>query len=178
MWCTLIHVVSGPFFFDEAIITSNSFLGRKLWSYAAQQQSYSSTGWCIYSFCSHYLQLNMYFPGQWARRGGPIIWLPHSPDAFWLSSLGLQESSGVQPRSEHAGWTKHTDHCSNCRCYRMPGKWWAIGGMTTGLQMVLTVMCFTSENFSACLQKDCIYRWIQYCKHSPHAFFLIPQNTY
>jgi hypothetical protein len=49
--------------------------------------------------------LNVNFSGQWIGRGGPIAWLPNSPELTTLEffSLGLHESPGLQPKTEYTG---------------------------------------------------------------------------
>jgi hypothetical protein len=85
VWCALTHErVIGPFFFDENIITSNSFLDMlELCSSAAQQQqqSFLQLGGALVHF-AHTARgcLNVNFTGRWTERGGLIAWPPRSPD--------------------------------------------------------------------------------------------------
>jgi hypothetical protein len=91
----------------------------KLCSFTAQwqQQSYSPTGRCPCSFCSH-CPLN--FPGQWVGQGGPIVWPPCSPDLtpldffLWGCVKDQVYSWRVTTLNELKAWV----HCSSFRCYK------------------------------------------------------------
>jgi hypothetical protein len=91
-WCALTHErVIGPFFFDDDIIASNSFLDM-LENYALSQLSSNHNKNLILQMDAapiHFAHIghgcfDVNFPGRWMGRGEVIVWAPLSSDLMHL----------------------------------------------------------------------------------------------
>jgi hypothetical protein len=101
--------------------------------------------------------LNVNFPGQWLRRGGPIAWLPCSPDLTSLDFLFFGGGGSMwKTRCTANEWIRwlHSKHGSLQKLqmlqrtrYSASGKRRTIGGMYAELQMALIVKCSAPNNF-------------------------------
>ncbi|GBM52204.1 hypothetical protein AVEN_170990-1 [Araneus ventricosus] len=63
--------------------------------------------------------LGMEYPGRWIGRGGPVLWLPRSPDLTPLDFFGMgpSQGTGVSRRSDNTNGLS----CSSACCLYFGG---------------------------------------------------------
>jgi hypothetical protein len=147
VWCMLIYESHWTSFLHQGHhkkqLISRS-VGKLCSSTAQQQRSNSSTGQGRPAFWSHCPWLSEHeFPRLMDRKRRTNCMAPSfsRPYTFGLFSLGLCERLHVQPKNECAGWNQTVDQGSNCPLQ-------ARFGMYEELQMVLSVKCYISKQFS------------------------------
>jgi hypothetical protein len=168
----LTREVIGPFFFDEEVITSSSFVDM-LEMCALPQLNNDNLTLQLDGAPFHFAHtvrdcLNENFSRRWIGKGGPIAWSPPSPH---LTALDFTAIGKTRRRAKKwISWI-NSKHGSLQQLRILQRVWQEVGCMQNYRWRSLWSVSLLATCILVC-EKNCVNWWINYLQHRPIFSFL------